>query len=203
MAIELTLIRHAETEWNRKQKYQGHQDISLNSKGKKQAQKLSKYLSNKKIDMIYSSDLKRAYTTAQIINNFHKLKIRKKQGLKELSFGQWEGMTYDEIEKKAPDLLKQWIRNPIKTKPPGGEDLNSFHQRVINTFKEILKQNNDENILVFTHGGVIKVYLCFILNLDLKDYWKFEISSTGRTVINFYGDNCIIKSVNIVEHLIN
>ena len=201
MATELILIRHAETEWNKESKYQGHQDIKLNEKGKIQSVKLGNYPSLKEIDIIYCSDLKRAYNTALAVNKFHNVCIRQESGLREINFGEWEGMTYSDVEKEYPDLLHNWIDDPATTDPPGGEKLHDFMDRIVATFREIIKENREQNITVVTHGGVIKLYLTYLLQMPLTNQWQFNISSTGISIINIYGEKAIIQSLNNTVHL--
>ncbi len=201
MGTKLIIVRHAETDWNKELKYQGQQDIVLNDTGKEQAVKLSNYLSDSNIDTIYSSNLKRAYSTAKKINKFHNLKIKQEKELREIDFGKWEGMTYSKIKAHYPEILKKWNQNPTLISPPAGEDLKRFKLRIVNVFAEIVEENREKNILVVTHGGAIKAYLTFILGIPLYNYWQFNISSTGISIINVYEEKYIIKSLNIIEHL--
>lgn len=201
MGTKLILVRHAETDWNKESKYQGQKDVNLNATGKSQAEKLGKYLADKKIDVIYSSDLKRASETAGIVNKYHKLQIEKDQRLREISFGDWEGMTYGEIKEVYPDNFRKWFENPVLTAPPAGETLSEFEKRIINIFSEIIEASDGRSVSVFTHGGVIKVYLSYLLGVSVQNYWQFKVSSTGVSIVSIYGEKPIIESVNITEHL--
>ena len=202
MATKMFLVRHGLTDWNQQKKYQGQKDIPLNEKGCEQARSLGKYLKAEEIDSIYSSDLKRALQTANIINENHDLEVNKKEKIREIHFGDWQGLSYSEIEEQYPQRLKKWNKDPITNCPPGGETMAVFIKRVKSGFEEIINKNQDNNILVVSHGGTIKVYLTILLEMPPKNHWQFDISSTGLSVINFYEDNkAIISAINVKKHL--
>ncbi len=202
MPVRLFLFRHGLTDWNEQKKYQGQQDIPLNNKGCKQAEKAAKCLSDRDIDLIYSSDLKRARKTAEIINNHHNLNIETKKELREINFGKWQGLTYQEIEEKYPESLKIWNRDPITNSPPAGETLKEFQNRVEKGFNNIIQGVKEGNIIVVSHGGTIKVFLTSLLEMPSENHWQFNISSTGLSIIDFYENNkSVILTLNSVEHL--
>ncbi|MFW5976402.1 MAG: alpha-ribazole phosphatase [Bacillota bacterium] len=198
---EVILIRHGETSWNREHRFQGHQDIKLNNKGVNQAKKAGQFLASYDIDVIYSSELERAYQTAVIINKKHRVKVIKKSGLKEINFGDWEGLTYEEIEKNNSEKIKKWNNNPWSNSPPAGESLESFYQKVVNTIDGIIEKNKGDTILIVSHGGVIKTYLTYILDMPPENYWQFDTASTGISNIKFYNNKAIIDRINSRPHL--
>ncbi|MFW6278643.1 MAG: alpha-ribazole phosphatase [Bacillota bacterium] len=201
METELIIIRHGETDWNKQHKYQGQQDIDLNQQGYQQARQTGSYLASRKIDALYSSDLKRAYHTAQKINQYQELEIQCQKKLREMDFGTWEGLTYQEIKEKNPQLLAEWNRDPAKINPPRGENLQIVQQRAKKCFQEIIADNEGKKVLIVSHGGVIKVFLATILNMDLKNYWQFNVDQTGINIIKFYEGKAIIKQLNNRSHL--
>lgn len=198
---ELILVRHGETEWNHSLKFQGQMDISLNERGFKQAKKAADYLSQEKIDVVYSSDLKRAYNTAELIASYHKKKVKIEKGLREINFGEWEGLSYKEIEKEYPILINKWYNDPTSVSPPGGEGLEDFQERIVNSINNILSRHNGERVIMVSHGGSIRVYLVSILSMPLKKYWSLEVYNTGLSIIKFYNDCAILSLFNSTVHL--
>lgn len=197
MEKELILIRHGETDWNLKQRFQGQRDIPLNSSGLEQAAKVGHYLADREIDTIYSSDLIRAYDTALKISNYQQgLEIKTRPGLREMNFGEWEGLTYQEIRKNYPEIIKKWYQDPISAKPPCGESITDFQGRVVDEFNKIIKESNEKNIIVVAHGGTIRIYLASILEMPIRFNWRFEINHCSINIIKFYGDEFILKELN-------
>ncbi|GAG11407.1 unnamed protein product, partial [marine sediment metagenome] len=121
---EIILARHGETKWNVEEVFRGRTDIELNQTGIKQAELLAGYLSKHKIDAIYSSPLKRAVKTAEIIAGYHGLDIEVAPELIDFDCGDWHGLLRQEVQDKYKELYDLWVNHPDKVKIPGGESLN-------------------------------------------------------------------------------
>ncbi len=153
----LYLVRHGETEWNVKKLIQGHKDIPLNSKGKKQAQKLAVELKSIFFDAIYSSDLKRASQTANIIAEERDIKVTFSRNLRERFVGIFQGKDYG----REKNMLK--IIDNLKRASP--EDVNEIEndetllKRFVGFLKAIAKKNIGKTILVATHAGPMRTFL--------------------------------------------
>ncbi|SFL74015.1 alpha-ribazole phosphatase [Halanaerobium salsuginis] len=199
MTTELILIRHGETDWNKKSLIQGQTDIELNQTGYHQAELLGACL--KKIDfnydLIYSSDLSRARATASTTFG-NKTDVIESSALREIDFGNWEGDNFNEIESKYPDLYLNWQKNPAIYNPPGGENLTQFSQRVGDYLTEIIEKNQEQKLIVVTHGGVVKIALSIFLKVDLKRFWQFEVDNTSVTIIKFYEKTPILSKLNLI-----
>lgn len=200
-------MRHGETVWNRERRYQGQSDIPLTDEGRTQAIILSERLKNEKIDVIYASDLSRTIETAEIIAKYHGLKVLTAPLMRELSFGIWEGMTYDEIIQKWPKEYKEWQDDPYNKKPPEGETLSELCQRASKFLMETAKKHPESRILVVSHAGPIRAVLSVLLNLRQDFFWKFKISNTSLTIIEYDGQkelaesDAFIVTVNNTYHL--
>ena len=192
----LYLVRHGETDWNKKLRFQGQTDIVLNETGIQQAIKVKDFLKDKKLDYIFSSDLSRAVQTADIIADNHNLKLIKYQGLREMNFGEWEGMTYTEIKENYPELVNKWFEDPSSVNPPGGESLQDFQDRVSDDFNEIINKHRDKKLLVVAHGGVIRTWLARVLKMPLEHYWSLEVDNTGISLLKYYGDSPVLNYLN-------
>lgn len=198
---KIYLVRHGETKWNKIKKIQGTSDIELTPKGFKQAKKIANRLANEKIDLIYSSDLKRAYKTAEIIANKLKLKVNVSQALREINFGCWEGLTLSEIQNKYSNEYLLWMTEPHKLQISNAETLMIVKERTVKFIKEIINNSNDKNILVVSHGAAIKAFILGILNIDISHINKLVIDNVSLSIIEFRDYNPVLKLLNDTSHL--
>lgn len=181
--MRVFLIRHGETDYSLKRRYCGFNNPSLNKKGISQSTQLAIRFKNIKVDKIYSSDLKRAYETAKIA--FAKSPIRRLRDLREMSFGIFEGLRYEEISKRYPELYWQWIGNLDNVTVPHGESLKEFRKRVVDSFSYAIKGCADGNIAVVTHSGPIRILLNSILKIDAKDFWQTRQDTASVNIIDY------------------
>ncbi|AZO95911.1 alpha-ribazole phosphatase [Halocella sp. SP3-1] len=197
MGKKLFLIRHGQTDWNFAHKYQGQCDIPLNKTGISQALSVASQLADENIDGIFSSDLQRAAVTAEKIAQYHQdIELKTMPALREIDFGQWEGLKYQEIEKEYPIHLKKWLENPVEITPPGGESLLELQTRVISQVEEICQENQGNNLVLVTHGGVIRALLTYILHMSVDYYWKIEVVHCAITIVKYYDGEFILSSLN-------
>ena len=201
--MKLILTRHGETEWNATKRYQGQSDIPLNETGLRQASQLAKRLSTESIDSIYSSDLSRAATTAKAIIDLQPnvLQLNHDPRWRELSFGDWEGLSYEEVRAKWMGESSSWYDNPARLSPPNGETLLQLAARVNSALQDLRIQHKDQTVLVVTHAGAIQTLLCSVLGMDLQRYWQFRVLQTSLTILDVYEDSATINLFNDVSHL--
>jgi probable phosphoglycerate mutase len=141
----LILARHGETDWNRDGIWQGHGDPPLNDVGRGQARELAERLARIEIDALYSSDLRRAYETAEIVAHAKGLEITADPDLREIDIGAWSGLTRAEIEQRFPGMVRD-----------GGETNEAFNARALDTVRRIATAHAGRRVLVITHGGVVR-----------------------------------------------
>ena len=198
----LYLVRHGETEWNKSLRYQGHRDIPLSAEGRRQAEKVALRLAGEKFDTAYASDLSRAMETAQTIAAHHNLDVKVVLELRETNFGDWEGLTYSEIDQQFHDVMQGWYSNPRDTKIPGGESLGDVADRCWVGLKKIIEENPEKNVLVVAHGGIIRIAVATVLGMNLNDYWKIRQDNVSLNIIEFYSmDRAILCLLNDINHL--
>ena len=197
MPTKLILIRHGETDFNRKKRYSGFKDIPLNSKGKRQAGKLHKRLKDDEVHKVYASDRSRAMQSARIV--FKDRLIESLAGLREIHFGIFEGLTYKEIMKKYPVVYKKWLKDPFRVKIPGGESLIDLRIRVVRELKNIMAKNKNKTVAVVCHGGPISIFVNHILRS--KDFWKYIPKSASLSIIEHKNGKSKIRSLNDTLHL--
>lgn len=202
MKTKVFLIRHGETEWNKLGKFQGSTDIPLSKEGIVQAQCVSERL-NGNFDYIYSSPLKRAVKTAEIIAATKGIKPLIAKDMTEINFGQWEGLTRQEIEKNYPEEFIKWSRDKVEA-PICGGDLSMLNAsiRSKNNILQIVKAHRGKTIVIVAHGGIIKAGLIGIFNWDMTMYQKLFLGNTSINEITFDDLlNPVIVTLNDTTHL--
>lgn len=202
MGCRIYLVRHGETEWNASLRYQGHTDVPLSEQGRQQADLLGKRLAALEIEVFYSSDLVRAYDTARIISHYHNQDIKILPEFRELNFGQWEGMSINEIKGKYPEEIKQFWEMPLLTRIPGGETLDEMVKRTVTALKTIVESHSKGNIVLVSHGGVIRSIVGTVLGMDLNKYWRLRLDNACLNIIDFpEWDKGILMLFNDRSHL--
>lgn len=199
--VKLILIRHGQTVWNKLGKYQGQADIELSELGKEQAAQLGANYPFEKPVAIYSSDLKRACDTADEIAKHFDMKNKPVQGFREIKFGQWEGLTYNEIHEGWPEEHRKLFSSPDSVTCPGGEGFCQVQARAVKQIEEILKEHNDGNVVIVAHGGVIRTILCYALGMPLANMWHIRQDNTAVNVVAVYEENMVVELMNSTSHL--
>ncbi len=197
----LLLVRHGETDYNVQTRFQGQNDVELNDHGKQQAKALGEHLAQETIHSVFSSDLVRAHQTTKIITARKEREVILDQRLREMDFGDWEGLTYAEIEQNYPDELTVWQDDLMSTSPPGGETLKKFSGRVNLAVKDIIQSYTDQNVLIVSHGGVLQVILCQAIGLSPQSHWQFRLDLASISEISIYSEGTILNKLNNTCHL--
>ncbi len=183
MSTRICLIRHGETDWNRARRIQGHTNIPLNATGREQAQALAASLADARFAAIYSSDLARARQTAEAVAQRTALHVHFEPSLRERNFGDFQGLTYDELAARYPDAYArfEW-REPDAALPGGGESLTAFFNRVMLALTRIAKRHPDADVLVVCHGGVLDMAHRMAVALPLSHKRDFPV---GNATVNW------------------
>ncbi len=197
----LLLVRHGETELNSALRYWGRTDVALSDTGLIQAERLRERLNPEKIDFIYSSDLKRALVTAQIIVFEHNLKVIACPELREIDFGQLEGLTFDEINRLYPEVARMWMERDPGLVYPGGEGLAELDKRVDQFRNRLQGHNEEETILIVGHSGVLRTLLCQLLGMEPRQKWQIRLDLASLTVVQTYPQSAMLTLFNDVSHL--
>ncbi len=204
MNCRVLLIRHGETVWNAEMKFQGHRDVPLSDNGIKQAKALAERLNKQEISAVYSSDLGRAIQTAGEIALSRGMEVKALPGLREINFGRWEGMTFKEIKKDYPVLLKKWWENPLSTRLPDGECLSDLVDRVTGELKQIISSHANQQVAVVCHGGPIRALVATVLGMDLNQNWRIRQDNAALNIIDFpEWEKGILVLLNDRAHLEN
>lgn len=196
--LELWLIRHGETDWNAQRRWQGQSDVPLNALGRQQAQALAKRLSKQRFDAVHSSDLSRAYETAQLV--FPHYTITPEPRLRELNFGSFEGKTWEELQEAEAAMLRRWREDPYACQPPGGEQ---FGQVVERTKAWYLELPPSGKIAAVAHGGTIRALTYAITGTPSGAGWGFSFDNGSVTILQRFQNTTLLKRVNDTAHLEN
>lgn len=199
--MELVLIRHGETVWNKEGRAQGFSDIDLNDVGLNQAQKLALSLQDQNIQTIYSSPLIRARKTAQIINQYHSAPIYFESGLMEMDQGDFEGLSFRELMACEKDFLSKWIADPTSVKMPNGESFIELQARAWKVIEAVIAKA--ENAIVVSHNFTIASILCKIKNISLSEFRSVCVDTASKTVVSCQKGVASIDVFNDRSHLMN
>ena len=197
---KLILARHGETMWNGEKVFRGRADVSLDEVGIKQAELSGKYLSNWKLEAIYSSPLKRALDTANIVARYQKVAVRTAEGLTDFDFGEWQSLPEQEVKGLYPAILNEWHNNPDKAKMPGGESLEDVRRRAAEVVNDVLSRHRG-NVLLVSHRVVIKVLICYLLGLDNSHFWNINQDVGGITIFDYVDGRFVLTRHNDTSHL--
>lgn len=198
---KLILIRHGRTLWNSSGKFQGQSDVQLSSEGIEQAQKLAKNFPVNHIDKVYSSNLTRAFATGKIIAEKFNVPIEIDKRLCEISFGDWEGMTYDEIHEKWPNEIETMFSSPDVLTMPNGESFFDVQQRGIEALWDIVNKHPNETIAITAHGGILRTLLAYTLHMPLRYIWTLRQDNTAVNIVTFYDEKINVELLNSTAHL--
>ena len=194
------LVRHGETLWNVEKIYRGRTDVNLDGVGIKQAELLGKYLSNWELETIYSSPLKRALDTANIIARYHKISVHIAEGLIDFDYGEWQSLPEQEAKRLYPTLHNEWHNNPHKVKMPSGESLEDVRRRAIEVVNDVLSKYQGSVVLV-SHRVVNKVLICSLLGLDNSHFWNIHQDVCGITIFDYVDGRFVLTRHNDTSYL--
>ena len=199
--VQIVLVRHGATDWNLQGRCQGSTDRDLSEAGVRQAEEISTLLREEKFDAVYSSHLRRARRTAELISRPHALPVRIEEDLRELDHGELEGLTFNEIKTRYGDFLTRWRSEPADIQVPGGERLADVAERAWNGLHGILERHPEaERILAVSHNFPSIGIVCRITNTPLNSYRSFHLDPCGVTRLNYEQEGWRITHVNGREY---
>ena len=183
--VKLFFIRHGQTDWNLEGRIQGSYDSELNNTGIMQAEELGRKSieSNYKFCRIYSSNQKRAVKTAEILSEATNVEYTLIKGLEEINLGEWEGLTWSEVQEKFPKEYDEWYNNRRYAKSPKGESYQELLDRVLPIIDRIINENSDD-VAIVSHGAVMMCLQCYLTNTPFNEMRKFKLGNTTITEID-------------------
>ena len=200
--ITLYLVRHGQTIWNSTGKYQGRTDVALSDKGISQAKKTVNRFLSVHLDGVIASPLKRAADTARGIAETHGLPLETDSRLMELSFGDWEGKTYEEIEKIWPGMIEEMYHDAGSLRLPHGESFEDCQKRCMEAVKGILQRGDNKSYAIVCHGAALRTIICGLIQIPLSRSWNLALSNASISQVNIYpGDMNMLYTLNDTSHL--
>lgn len=199
----LLLIRHGQTEWNKLGKYQGQSDVALSEEGLEQARCLAEHFPVEKLDAVYASDLFRAMVTARTVADRFGLAVQKEEAFRELSFGDWEGLTYQEIVEGWPEAMSNFLTHPDVMKIPHGETFAQVQARAMGRLWEIVAEHEakDHVVAIFAHGAVLRTMLTALMHMPLSHVWTLSQYNTAVSIVRFDEGRPTVELLNSTAHL--
>jgi alpha-ribazole phosphatase len=179
----------------------GHKDVELNVNGQEQAERLRDRLAAERIDFIYSSDLKRAWLTAQVIASRHQLEVVACSELREINYGSCDGFTFEEIKRSYPDVAGLCADWSLELEFPDGESVAQLTERV-SRFLDRLKQHAPEQtVLIVSHGGPLRLLICSLLGIELRHWRQIRLDLASLSIVDTYPEIAILSLLNDTSHL--
>ena len=194
--VKLILVRHALTVDNQKSRLSGHIDSSVSEEGKEQIDKITNYLKDFDIYKIYTTTSSRTKDTVKKLSELKSIEIIEKESLKEISFGDFEGLTFDEIKDKYPKEFQDMIEKGYEYKYPNGESLIDSYNRVCIELDNIISNNDDRTILICSHGGTIRNIITYLISNSYKYHWNFKIDNGSVTILEVQDGFTVITAMN-------
>ncbi|KAA3616128.1 MAG: histidine phosphatase family protein [Calditrichaeota bacterium] len=200
---QLIVVRHGQTEWNAVDRFQGHLDTNLSDLGEKQAKALASRIKDFQVEAIYSSDLKRAHSTAKPIAEKLELSITTDERLRERHMGIFQGLTFAEIAQKFPSDYKKFMTWDPDYIIPQGESARQKHDRTMACFNEIADDNLGKEILVVSHGGTIDALFRHALELKLSQPRKYKNFNASINRFFRLDDTWMLATWGEISHMLD
>lgn len=200
-ATRIILIRHGRVAWNAKSAYAGWTDLPLDQLGEKQAELVSERLKSVDVAAVYASDLMRAKRTGETIAKPHNLSVNTDPALREINYGEWEGLGEDEIRASYGDkCFEAWKADPENVSIPGGETFLGLRDRAVPAVERIVAAHPGETVVIVAHKSVNRVLICSWLGLNPGRYRQIEQDNVAINSAVFDGNRVVIETVNDVCH---
>lgn len=199
---KLLLIRHGQSTANLGHFFAGHIDSPLTELGMDQARLTAQYIAaHYKVDAVYSSDLKRAASVGEVVAACTGQKITLQQNLREIHAGDWEGKTFDVLEKEFP-AYQIWLKDTGRAVCDGGESVAQLQKRFLAAVTEIAENHKDQTVAIATHATPIRVLQCWCEGRPIADLKHVPwVSNASVTEVDYDNGNFNIVRVGYDGHL--
>jgi len=192
--LEILLIRHGQTDWNRDRRIMGRKPIPLNTHGRRESEAIGRALREVDLHGIFTSPVLRAVQTARLIARGRKLKLETAPELAEIDYGQWIGKTFDDVTED--EAYRIYHATPRHAQPPGGEKMVDVHRRAVEFIEGLRKRHAEGRLAVVSHADVIKIVVTHYLGLDLNDLLRLRIDNCSVSLLWFNGSRHRVMAVN-------
>ena len=199
--VRLFTVRHGETEFARERRFTGARDVPLTPRGRQQSAAVARALDGVFLGAVYASPLERARVSAEAIAAPHKMPVRLAPPFREMSFGEWEGLTRAEMAVRFADAYEAWRATPHLVLPPGGERLDDVAARVATALGALLEEHAGQTVVLVSHAVVIRLIVLAALGLGPERLWSVDASPAGITEIEYQDGWVTVHRMNTLTHL--
>jgi broad specificity phosphatase PhoE len=199
----LIIVRHGQTAWNEGEgeRLRGRADLDLDEAGLRQAAAAATRLTKWGVAAVYSSPLRRAMRTAETLAKPRGLQVQPLEGLIDIDYGRWQGLSLREAEADDPELYTLWLDNPHLVTFPGGEGLDQVRSRATAAVETVVSRHLEQTVVLVSHKVVCKVLLCHLLGVDNSHFWQIHQELCAINVIEMEKDSPLIMLLNDTCHL--
>jgi len=199
---KLLLVRHGHVEGISPERFRGRAELKLTAAGRREAElTAARIAASWRPAAIYTSPMGRCVDTGAAIGKPFGLAPAPMPGLNDIDYGEWQGLTPEEVGTRWPDALDIWHRHPDWAAIPGGESLQQVLSHAVAALREVVRQHPDDTVVLVAHDSVNRVLLLHALELPLSRYWQIKQSPCAINEIDFGNDGFVIHSVNQTDHL--
>lgn len=192
----MILVRHGEPVETAKGRCYGKLDVGLSEKGGRQIEAAAEFLESFRLAAIYASPRTRAVESANIIARKCGLPVAVEKNFAEIDFGDFENLLYEEVERRYPEIYRQWMAAPTTVEFPNGESFTAMQTRVLQAADSLKRAHAGEAFAVVSHGGANRIVLANVLNINSADIFRLEQSYAAVNVIDFYDEFPVVRVLN-------
>jgi broad specificity phosphatase PhoE len=206
MPTRIVLVRHGQTAWNKDVRFRGRADVLLDEFGLRQAEATGRTVAARwPVVAVYASPMRRAMQTAEAVARAHGLVAHPLEGLLDVDFGQWQGLSPEEVSQRYPDLYRAWAEAPHTVHFPGGESLDDVRTRIMAGLGEAVARHPGQAVALVSHTVANRVLLCAILGLGNDHFWRlgqdtcavnvFDVEEDGTFTLLLLNDTCHLQGL--------
>jgi len=196
----IIFLRHGQAENNTNRVLAGRRPgVPLTLTGLEQSEKIAKFLKPFNISTIYSSPIERAKKTAEIVSEHNSLEIKTDERLIELDMGKFTGMPYDEIFEKHGNVFLKFYEGDLEIAHNGVETFVELKKRILDMVDFVIREHNDENVLLVTHMDPIKALISTIMGLEANSLFELIIENASLTIFKEEQGKLTISAINVMD----
>lgn len=199
--LRLLAIRHGDTDSARERRFAGGRDVPLTERGRRQCEAVARALAGVPVTAVYASPLTRALTSAELIAAPHRLPVQVSPAFREMSFGDWEGLTREDVAGRHPAEFRMWAAAPHRVQPPGGERLEDVAARVGEGLATLGDTHAGSTVVLVSHAVVTRLIVLAALGLGPDRLWSVDASPAGITEIEYQDGWTTVHRMNTLVHL--
>lgn len=193
----MVLVRHGQPVEEMRGRCYGRLDVGLSTTGRLQAERAARFLAEAPLLRIYASPRRRALESAAPLAELKGMAVDTEEAFREIDFGLFEGLTYEEAEQRYPEVYSQWMAHPTRVRFPDGESYPEMRERVREAARVLRTRHAGETFVLISHGGVNRTLLADALGMPDANLFRLEQGYAAVNIIDFYGDEPMVKLVNV------